>query len=730
MNEQSGKLEQIKNLTFSPTVDRVTFEILRHRLWQINDEQGTTILRVSGSPVAAEVQDFNVGIATAEGTLVCAGSYLLAHITGMSHVIRNCIEVVGGDRIRPGDMFFTNDPWMGAVHQNDIAVVAPIHWEGQLVAWAGSVIHESDVGGPVPGSWNRNATDAYQEAPRYRFLRVVSEGRIVPEVLDTYLTNLRNPHMAEVDLLAQIAAANVVKERFNELFSKYGVSTVLAVMQDSVTNTELLLRQRLTEIPDGQWYAEDYCDHDGHNDTVSTIRVTLTKQADKLTFDFSQSDPQAEGFINCTYPALLSAPFGVVLTYLGSDIQWNEGAMRPVTVVAKEGTVVHAKFPAPVGSGIVNAAWSALNACSQAMAKMLLTSERYRKNMMAVWAGAPTGINIHGINQYGEKTGTLLGLSGFQGAGARHFADGYDVAGYLLSPRCGAMNVETIENRYPIIHLYRKRAKDSGGPGKFRGGVGVELAFHPYKTDALDIYTSAFGADQSASSGVGGGFPGGGANIILIRECDALDMIRKGQTPSNLEDFPGEVSHLPGKSHFELHPSDAVIAVTHGGGGFGDPVKREPARVLVDVVNGFVSADKAKQIYGVVLDSTQQEIDFAATATERGRILNDRKAGRQGMVLSQREKVGLPASGLSLNTEQLIVSNGQVKCSECNGLLGRIEEGHWDKLMVSQTDLGCAGPWIAKRWGGISQRFKLIQITCPHCGVLIESYQYKFGSRN
>ena len=725
MEDKRGQVGQPE--TFTPSVDRVTFEILRHRLWQINDEQGTTILRVSGSPIAAEMQDFNVGIATADGTLVCAGAYLLAHISSMSIVIKNCMKTIGLDRIRPGDMFITNDPWMGAVHQNDLALVAPIHWEGELVGWTGSVIHESDVGGPVPGSWNRNATDAYQEAPRYRFLKIVSEGRIAPEVMDTYLTNLRNPDQSEVDLLAQIAAAGVVKERLHVLFSKYGVSAVTSVMKDCVRNTELLLRNRLREIPDGTWHAEDYCDHDGHRDSVSTVRVTLTKRGDQLIFDFTRSDPQTDGFINCTYPALLSAPFGVLLTYLGSDIQWNEGAMKLVQVISKEGTLVHAKFPAPVGSGIVNAAWSALNACSQAMAQMLLASDTHKDKMMAVWAGAPTGVNIHGINQYGERTSSLLGLSSLQGAGARYFADGYDIAGSLLFPRGGVMNVETVENRYPVMHFYRKRAIDSGGPGRFRGGTGVELAFFPYATKELDVYTSSFGADQSGSSGVAGGLPGGGSNMIQVLNCDPLEMMHSGRFPSHLTDFEAEAVHHPAKSHFKLSARDAVVVSTHGGGGFGDPLFREPKRVLQDVAAGFVSAERAREIYGVVLDPAGQRADEEATRTRRGQILEERKNGKIGERLAAEELAKLSSDErLSASLAHIWQAQDAWVCRECGGTFGKAGERPHDKLIVVRRELGDAGPWIAKRWGGRSPRFKLIQAFCPHCGHLLHSGQFKW----
>lgn len=664
------------NTHLPPGLDGTLFEILKHRLWQINDEQGTTVKRVSGSPVASEVQDFNVGIADASGQLIACGMYLLAHVTGLSCVIRNCIDTIGLDRIRPGDMFLTNDPWMGAVHQNDIAIVAPLFFEEELIGWTGSVIHQADVGGPAPGSWNLDAYDVFQEAPRYRFLRIVDGGTLAPEVIETVLTNSRTPSLVELDLRAQVAAANVVRSRMSELLERYGAATIKAVMAGCLNMTEAMLRRRLQELPDGVWKAEAFVDHDGHEDKVYAVRLSMEKRDDTLIFDFRDSDPQAPGLINATRSTLLSAPFSTVLTYLSGGIPWNEGIMRAVEVHTTPGTLVDCNFPAPVASGIVNAAWAAVNACSAALGRLLLVSERWRPETMAVWAGAPYGVNIFGVRDDGVRFGALLGLSGLQGAGARTFADGYDVAGYLQAPRCGAMNVETTEARYPVFHLYRRRAADSGGPGRFRGGQGIETAFTPYEASVVEVITTTFGSDQSGADGLGGGMPGGGANAMLLKDARPLESLRAGGGATTLSEFDIRPEPLPSKARFQIRSGDVFVAVTHGGGGYGDPLDRDPALVAEDVRTGAVSAEWAKRAYGVELAAGSGVPDLDATNRLRSALRERRRAAG------------------SLDAE-----------------------------------LGDAGPWVAVRWAGRSERFRLSGTIDPATGEAIELRQVRSNGK-
>ncbi|HZU04617.1 MAG TPA: hydantoinase B/oxoprolinase family protein [Chloroflexota bacterium] len=595
----------------------------RYTLWQINDEQGRTIINVSGSPVAYEANDMNTVIADPSGATVFVGPYMTILVGPLSLIIRNVLATFGADGVHPGDMYITNDPWLGAVHQNDMILVAPVHWEGELVAWVASSIHQVDVGGPVPGSWNPSATDTFQEAPRYRFLRVVRDGVVQPEVVATYLTNSRVPHLLELDLRAQIAAANVAKERLAELLRQRGVGPVRDTLQDCLDYTEFRLRRRLRELPDGRWYAESYIDHNGHQEGLYAIRLTLIKRGEQLIFDYTATDAESPGFINATYASALGWTFAAILTNLCPDLPWNEGALRPVEIRTREGTLHHARFPRPVSSGPVNAGWATHNAACAALARMLAASETHRHLLMATWAGSVFIYNSAGINQYGEPFATMFIHSPLQGGGARYAADGHDVGGLLHAPRPSVTNVESAEANFPLLYLWRKRAVDSGGPGRYRGGVSAASAITPYGTEELELVVNTVGSDQSCTVGLDGGYPGGGAQLLVWRGAQPLAQLAAGRPPRDLAALGGAPEVLPPKYRLRLRPGDVLVGVPHGGGGFGDPLTRDPEHVARDVREGYVSAAASAAIYGVVLDPSGA-VDAEATAARRAALRAER----------------------------------------------------------------------------------------------------------
>jgi len=313
---------------FKPRTDPTTFEVLRHRLWQINDEQAKTLLNMSGSQIATEANDFNVGISDAEGNLIAFGPYILVQMAPLTLMVQSIIRTVGDDA-GEGDVFLCNDPWFGAVHQNDVCVLAPFFWRKKVVAWTASVIHQVDVGGGTPGSWCHEATDTFQEAPRYRFLRVARAGALQRDVVDTYLTNSRTPDLLNLDLRAQIGAASTTIGRLKELFDRYGEDVVLSTMCDMLDYSESLFANKLETIASGKWLGDCYLDHDGRAESMHRYAVELSKDRNGLlVFDYRATDPQIAAFINCAYGGLFTATYIAVLVYLCSDIPWNSGVMR------------------------------------------------------------------------------------------------------------------------------------------------------------------------------------------------------------------------------------------------------------------------------------------------------------------------------------------------------------------------------------------------------------------
>ena len=688
---------------FTPRVGMTLFEIVRHRLWQINDEQGQTLLNVSGSPVASEANDFNTAIMDSEGRLIAVGPYIMVHVSALSLFVENAISRLGRDNIVDGDVYVVNDPWCGAVHQNDVGIIKPVFGDGELVAWVGSVVHTVDIGGPVPGSWNPSAHTAFEEAPRYRFLRIVQGDVEQAAVLDTLRCNSRLGDALELDLRSQIAAANVCARRLDELFERYSIETVLAVFKDVQDYSEALLRAKLEDMPDGTWSARDYIDHDGHHDLIKAVRLSLTKRGSHLEFDFAGTDPAADGFVNCTYAALLGGVVSAVLAYLCGDIPWNGGVTRALSVHAEEGTVINAAFPSAVGAAPVNAGWSTLNVASITLAKML-TAAPASDAAMAVWVGSSFLYNVFGEDRLGDQFGTMMLASTLGGGGARSFADGYDNSGPLSSPKPSVINVETAEDRFPFLYLYRRKAPDSGGAGMFRGGLSAESAVAVYGTKRLKAIVSTLGTGHSSSAGIRGGYPGGGSNGILIRDAHPEDLINEGLTRAiGFSDADGPQEFLPSKCTLDLNEGDVLITVAHGGGGYGDPLRRDVGAVSTDVATGLVSVDEAQRLYGVAFTDAGL-VDEAATAARRDEVRSRRRQGRPLAV----EAAG--ASGLSPE-----VLDALRTCSTCG------TGGHAERLSVtvSSHSLDTAGPWIARRYGGDSPYFQLDEYTCARCDDLL-----------
>ena len=268
-------------------VDAVTFEVMRHRLWSINDEQGSIATRVSGSPNIYETFDFNVGILTAEGKGVFTGIYIAHHAIPLEQVVRSVKELFDGD-IEPGDMFYTNDPWFGALHANDGVLTAPVFWEGEIVCWTAIVMHDPDVGGPVAGSFVVGARDCCGEAPLSPPLRLVKKDFMQEDVYAIHRRNCRSAEANYLNMKARISSQLMARQRLYEVIGEYGRDTFVNVLEQIIDHTRLVLEDRLKQIPDGSWYEHGYLDHDGIRNHVYKLAVKLTKKGSRLIFDLDR----------------------------------------------------------------------------------------------------------------------------------------------------------------------------------------------------------------------------------------------------------------------------------------------------------------------------------------------------------------------------------------------------------------------------------------------------------
>ncbi|MDR7520518.1 MAG: hydantoinase B/oxoprolinase family protein, partial [Armatimonadota bacterium] len=501
-------------------LDPKTFEILRHRLWYINDEGARTISRLSGSPVATEVFDMNTGIMTASGDLVYIDTFICAQATTLAPFVKHLqTEFAENPGFGPDDVFLCNDPYVSVCHQNCVMVAGPVFWDGQLAAWTGASLHVIDVGGPVAGQVQVGAADIFGEQPLFGPVKLVEGGRFRRDVEATYLKNSRLPDLLALDLRAKVAAAQVVKRRLLETFREFGYEVVQAAMADIIDYTERRLRARLRELPDGTWRHRGYIEF---GDRIYDCHVTMTKEADHLVFDFSETAAQAPAVINCTVNGLVGAVLGAMMVYLCWDIPWSPaGVLRVVTVRSRPGTVVHAAWPAGVSKSTTTAIWEARNLASITIAKMLGASPVYRDRAMAGWQGVKALEELFGVDGHGERFGGPLldGMAG--GSGAQCWRDGIDTGGHTSSVRATIADVESYEYRYPILYLYRKQTPDSGGAGKFRGGAGISMMYTVWGVD--DIPTKilhTFGVEQPESPGMFGGYPSTTNQFAILRDSD------------------------------------------------------------------------------------------------------------------------------------------------------------------------------------------------------------------
>ena len=483
-------------------MDPMTFSIIRHRLFRIVDEAVITLKHVSGSAITNEGHDLMVSLYRADGTLLMGGVGFLHHLTSAAEACKSIIRRFEGD-IHEGDVFLLNDPYTAALHTSDIYLVAPIHHEGRLVAWSACFVHVYDIGAVNPGGFAPQAPDIYTEGFSSPGIRLVSGGEVRQDVLDTILNMVRSPEMVTLDLRSMIACNNVARDRMQALMTKYGSAEVDAACGELVQQSEDLFRARLRELPDGQWQSRQYLDVNG--DTARVL-LTMTKTEDRLVFDFSGSDPQSPYAINCTKWASLGGLFAPLFPLLCYDITWNEGVLRPVEMIAPEGSIVNCTRPAPVSVATVGAIQSVNNAACSTIGKMLDASDKYRDQATAVWHANHFAIFKFGRNQRGGESIGIL-TETFAGAGgARSFADGVEIGGEIPNPISRMANVETVEAAFPVRYLFRRRAIDTGGPGTFRGGTGGELAIVPHKAPdgGLNYVISGKGARAPHERGAGG----------------------------------------------------------------------------------------------------------------------------------------------------------------------------------------------------------------------------------
>lgn len=695
-------------------LDPVTYEVIRHRMWSINEEGSATVVHVSGSPVV-HATDYNFGIYTADGEMAVIGIYLLVPIYTGAMAIREFLARY--DDIEPGDVFIINDPYIAAEHQNDVQFCTPFFYDGELIAWLGCMAHQVDLGGTDPGSWCTTATDVYQEGLRIPPGRIVRRGEVNRELWNIITANSRMSFVVSNDFTAFLAGLRVASERMTELCDKYGPDLVKATMQQSIEASERQLRELLRSLPDGVFEHTSYLDRPAPDGGVELLEVPcrLEKADDRLVFDFSGSTPQSPGYGMATRAGTIGAVATAMLCTFGSEVPWNHGIMRPVEMRAPDGLCVTAVEPMPVSGGAAAANWVAMSAATGALAKLMSLSERYESFAFGPGDGSWQLSQFGGTDQYGQPFAAMYLDSLLWGGPAFSFRDGVDSGGAMVILGGGTQDVEQQEMRQPLMYLWRREVPDSGGPGRFRGGNGIEFALTPIDTDQVVGVLGTHGVALPNRTGIFGGLPGSCARYERVSDTDVFSQLRAGRMPRSLEEVGGALEVLPGVTpQVTVRAGEAFNCILQNGGGYGDPILRDPRQVAADVTGRAVTADVADRVYGVVLHDG--EVDLAATEVRRAEIRADRRARMAPPVESPgKEPPGHREDRSRWGESLLLRSNGDgtlvAWCAHCDALLGEVGAGGWERLVARLVlDEGDLGPLVK-----VAASLNVVQWVCPNC---------------
>ena len=697
-------------------VDPLTSEIIRHKLFGAVDEAIIALENVSGTPITNEAHDMMVSLYRADGGLLIAGVGFLHHLTSAAHAVEHIIATFEEDPgISENDVFLMNDSYSGALHAPDVYIIRPVHLKGKLIAFVATFVHVSDIGGIDPAGFCPSAREVYQEGIQTKGLKLIERGKLRKDVWDMILNCVRDSEIVALDLKSMLAATYVAKERLIKIYSDYGFETVDTVCKGLIEESERLFRLRLLEIPDGVYRARQYHDYRGElGDKVYRAELAATKEGDTLTYDFTGTDAQAPIGINCCNWASLGGLFAPLFPLFCWDIPWNQGITKPVKFIAPEGTLVNARRPAPVSIatiGMVNV----VNCLSlQVISKMLGASEKYKNRATAVWHGTHHVVFSHGLLPNGEFT-IYHSTEAFPGSGgARAFKDGVDNGGEIPNVVSRVANIETCEALFSLRYLYRRVVVDSGGPGKYRGGCSHEWAYVPYgspENKFTSVLMPGKGTLFTPSLGLFGGLPGCNADYIEFRE-------------SNASEWPSKLSETKGREEYisfgvtDFVGDDIFYGRLCGGGGYGDPLDREPELVLKDVLQGLVTRGPARDIYGVVIDFDNRRVDVEATCEQR-LALKEKRLGAKKLEVSVTKRADIPPSGRRLGEYLQVAKSGSesfVQCTWCGQKICPASQNWKDNVVTRKVSVADSGPW--RRDSGL---FFMRQFFCPSCATQLDT---------
>lgn len=586
-------------------LDPVTFEVLKNSFITTVDQMAEQILRTCYSFVIYN-RDFSNALNDINGDSIAQGNYDIAvHVGTLHYTCKEVIRFFSGE-MKPGDVYGINDPYAGGTHFPDVRLIRPIFVGDEPIAFAQSNGHWADVGGSVPGSFDVLAKEMFREGIRITPVRLWDGGTFRRDVAHMIAANTRDPASIIGDMQAQAEATRIAEREMLRLVEKYGKETVLVGFAEVQDYVERALRQRLTTLPDGQWETQDFIDRDPNGgDGMIPIKVKLTISGDRVIYDFTGSHPCIGSLYNSAFGTTFSAVIAGMKTFF-PDLPLNSGFYRPIEVIAPEDTVVNARWPVAVTG-------------------FLMPFEKIMNSIYEIWSWImPERAIACAFNlEYLLTGGRDLRSPGKPifmfydwlpgGWGGRNGKDGCNVTTACFGTGLQSQPVEGQERLAPILTDEYQIVTDSPGPGKWRGGAGVRKTSTLREANST-VISYICDRERAVVWGIEGGLPSMPHGLSLVR------------AGSNKEEWLGAMfSDVP------LASGDRFSRPTAGGGGYGDPLERDPGLVREDVADGYVSIERARRDYGVVLhvvdpDLAEYAVDSDATERERARIRAHRRA--------------------------------------------------------------------------------------------------------
>jgi N-methylhydantoinase B len=553
------------------TIDPILLSVYARTFRSITDEMSISMEQTTRSPILCEAKDYVTGLYDAEGRMLEQTENLPILAFSLAPVCKYIREYFGDD-IHPGDVIFHNDVFSMGNQNNDVAVYKPVFFEDELVGWTAVKGHQADIGGAVAGGYNPNAVEVWQEALRIPPVKVYDKGNLRKDVWDLIFANIRFD-IVQHDMKAEIGACRVGERRLLSLLEKYGRASFEAHKAALFEATRKMMESEIASIPGGVYRGEGRVYYDGrHEGSVFTIRVTITVDDRRITFDYSDTDPQTNGFVNGTFTSSASATVLTLLQMVNPDIPHNEGMLAPIDIVIPQGTILNAGYPKATTFGNHLCPPNA-EAIQRALAPVM--PDRVTAGWNNLLCSLTTGLDPHKNEKYVDIG--FMGLKG--GSGALLGTDGYDHIG-MIDASGGVLDqdYEMFEQQTPHRLLKHEYLMDSAGAGQWRGGLGVETIF-AIGSDDTQVVVFGDGDFEPAFGLFGGG--DGSLNFIRLTYPDGRVV-----TPRNKDLITG----VPRGTIYHQQAG--------GGGGYGDAGKRERTKLAQEVRDGLISPEAARRMYG------------------------------------------------------------------------------------------------------------------------------------